>query len=299
MKKTLPFETKEEFEKNLTDKKDKKNALENAYKQAETVLNNLQKKLDNYNTEYDSLKNQLKDDVKADLEKLVEETNLCEKTRQELSQKRDNFTSIVTTNKNTMKKLKNLIKEYEKNNEKSGWLDELYKITTGLKSINGNVNLETYVQMNYFEKILQRANVRLMKMTGGKFELFRTNEQNKNSKSGLEINVYDHFIGKFQPVKSVSGGESFMISLSLALGLSDEIQYRSSGIQLNSMFIDEGFGTLDEKLLPETINALSGLAEGNRIVGIISHISELKERISKQIVVKKDEVNGSSVEIIT
>ena len=153
--------------------------------------------------------------------------------------------------------------------------------------------LETYVQMAYFDRILRKANVRLMTMTGGQYELVRKKDQDtRQGKVGLDLNVTDHYNGSQRSVKTLSGGESFMASLSLALGLSDEIQARAGGIQLDAMFVDEGFGSLDEEALNQAVKVLNGLAGGNRMVGIISHVAELKERIDRKIVVKKDRTGG-------
>ena len=153
--------------------------------------------------------------------------------------------------------------------------------------------------MRCFDRILVRANTRLMVMTGGQYELVRRQvSENNRSKSGLELDVIDHYNGTRRSVKSLSGGESFKASLSLALGLSDEIQASAGGIRLDTMFVDEGFGSLDEESLQQAVRALAGLADGNRLVGIISHVSELKERIDRQIVVTKDRCNGSRVEIV-
>ena len=160
--------------------------------------------------------------------------------------------------------------------------------------------LETYVQMRYFDRIIERANLRLLVMTDGQYELMRRAEaENLRSQSGLELDVLDHYNGSVRSVKSLSGGESFLASLSLALGLADEVQCSAGGIQLDTMFVDEGFGSLDEDSLRQAIKALEGLADSNRLVGIISHVAELKTRIDKQIVVKKNRDLGSRVEIIT
>lgn len=172
-------------------------------------------------------------------------------------------------------------------------------------TVNGNlpgkekVALETYVQTAFFDRILRRANIRLMVMSGGQYELLRRTEAADNrGQSGLELDVRDHYNGTRRSVRSLSGGEAFKASLSLALGLSDEIQSSAGGVRLDTMFVDEGFGSLDEESLRQAVRALAGLAEGNRLVGIISHVSELKERIDKQVVVTKERSGGSRVEIV-
>ena len=160
--------------------------------------------------------------------------------------------------------------------------------------------LETYIQMTYFDRIINRANTRFMVMSGGQYELKRRKEaENNRSQSGLELDVIDHYNGTERSVKTLSGGESFKASLSLALGLSDEIQSSAGGIKLDTMFVDEGFGSLDDESLAQAIKALSSLAEGNRLVGIISHVSELKDKIDKQIVVKKEKTGGSNITIVS
>ena len=159
--------------------------------------------------------------------------------------------------------------------------------------------LETYIQMTYFDRIISRANVRLMVMSGGQYELKRRiGAENNRSQVGLDLDVIDHYNGSERSVKTLSGGESFKASLSLALGLSDEIQSSAGGIRLDTMFVDEGFGSLDEESLEQAMNALAGLTQGSRLVGIISHVAELKERIDKQIIVTKDKTGGSKAEII-
>lgn len=172
-------------------------------------------------------------------------------------------------------------------------------------TVNGNLTgkekiaLETYIQMTFFDRILKRANLRLLVMSGGQYELKRRREaENNRSQSGLELDVIDHYNGSERSVKTLSGGESFKASLSLALGLSDEVQSAAGGIRLDTMFVDEGFGSLDEESLAQALRALTGLTEGSRLVGIISHVAELKEKIDKQIVVTKEKTGGSRVEIV-
>ena len=159
--------------------------------------------------------------------------------------------------------------------------------------------LETYIQMHYIDRIIARANTRLMIMTDGQYDLVRRKEAlSKTGQSGLDLDVIDHYNGSHRSVKSLSGGESFKASLALALGLADEIQSSAGGIKLDTMFIDEGFGSLDEESLSAAMKSLSSLAEGNRLVGIISHVGELKQRIDKQIIVTKDKSGGSKAEIV-
>lgn len=135
-------------------------------------------------------------------------------------------------------------------------------------------------------------------MSGGQYDLKRRRENGIGGKTGLELNIVDHINTTERSVSTLSGGEAFLASLALALGLSDEVQM-STGIRLDTLFVDEGFGSLDSEVLTKAYNTLAGLTEGNRLVGIISHVTELKERIDRQIVVKKDKTGGSQAVICT
>lgn len=178
------------------------------------------------------------------------------------------------------------------------WKSSLSRTANGDIPAKEKVMLETYVLMNYFDRIIARANIRLMHLSRGQYELKRRGSASNNrSQSGLELNVIDHYNGAERQVESLSGGEQFKASLSLALGLSDEVQSNAGGIQFDTMFIDEGFGSLDEESLKLAMNTLGSLAESNRLIGIISHVPALKE-IDRQIVVKKDKYGGSHVAII-
>ena len=179
------------------------------------------------------------------------------------------------------------------------WLRSLSNTANGSISGKEKIMLETYIQTTYFDRIIARANTRFMVMSGGQYELKRREDaENLRSKSGLDLDVIDHYNGSVRSVRTLSGGESFKASLSLALGLSDEIQASAGGVQLDSMFVDEGFGSLDDESLDQAMKALSGLADGNRLVGIISHVAELKNRIDRQIVVTKEKEGGSRASII-
>ena len=168
------------------------------------------------------------------------------------------------------------------------WMKSLSDTANGTITGKARIMLETYIQMQYFDRILARANIRLMTMSSGQYELVRRKEnKSRVGKTGLELDVVDHYNGTVRSVKTLSGGETFQASLSLALGLSDEIQSSSGGIQLDTMFVDEGFGSLDEDALDQAIRALKDLSQGSRLVGIVSHVAELKERIDKKIIVTK------------
>lgn len=171
-------------------------------------------------------------------------------------------------------------------------------------AVNGTVreqdriSLESYVQTFYYDRILKKANVRLMAMTDGQYELRRSREKGSgNSQTGLDTIVIDHYSGQERDVKTLSGGETFLASLSLALGMSDEIESSSGGIEMNSIFIDEGFGTLDEEALKKAMSAISDLSRTNKLIGLISHVNELKNTIDKKLIVTKTKSGGSSIKI--
>ena len=178
------------------------------------------------------------------------------------------------------------------------WMKALSDTANGNITGKDKIMLETYIQTTYFDRILERANVRLRKMSGGQYDLKRRAEaDNKKSQSGLELDIIDHINATERSVNTLSGGEAFLASLALALGLSDEVQM-ATGIRLDTLFVDEGFGSLDSEALSKAYLTLAGLTEGNRLVGIISHVAELKEKIDRQIVVKKELSGGSRATII-
>ena len=182
--------------------------------------------------------------------------------------------------------------------QRYSWLKALSDTANGTLSGKEKIMLETYIQAAFFDRILQRANIRLQKMSGGQYDLQRRRAgAGLRTQSGLELDIVDHINASVRSVSTLSGGEAFLASLSLALGLSDEVQ-ATAGLRLDTLFVDEGFGSLDEASLGRAYSALAGLTDGNRLVGIISHVSELKERIDRQIVVKKSP-SGASTATIT
>ncbi len=168
-------------------------------------------------------------------------------------------------------------------------VDDVYRTVSGQKKQTAKLSFETYVQQYYFRAVVANANRRLHVLTQGMFTLrVRETASNLVSKSGLDLDVLDSSTGQWRDVSTLSGGESFLASLALALGLSDMAQSRSGAVSIDALFIDEGFGTLDENALSNALDLLASLAEGRRLIGVISHMPELERRIAKQIRVSKD-----------
>nr|WP_315025003.1 SMC family ATPase [uncultured Aminipila sp.] len=295
---SLEFNTKAEAEESIKNLEDKKSMMQKAYEKAKSAFEECNTAVTECNAKIEALKEQLKEAKKVDVNVENQKKILLLQEKSELNRKLAKITSRLDRNRTALHSI----------NTQMGNLSEVEKRWTWVKALsntaNGNITgkekimLETYIQMNYFDRIISRANTRLMVMTSGQYELKRRVEaENRQSQSGLELDVIDHYNGSERSVKTLSGGESFKASLSLALGLSDEIQSSAGGIQLDTMFVDEGFGSLDEESLNQAIKALAGLTEGKRLVGIISHVAELKEKIDKQIVVTKEKTGGSKVAI--
>ena len=219
-----------------------------------------------------------------------------EQLRLQEEAKEDNL--IWETNSAAAGRIRKLNGEREQAARKYSLLQNLADTANGNLSGKQRIQLETYVQQQLFDRILVRANTRFRVMSGGQYDLVRRKEYQKNQQSGLDLDVVDHYNGTTRSVSTLSGGESFMASLSLALGLSDEIQESAGGVQLDALFVDEGFGSLDEETLDQAMKAIQALAEdGGRIVGIISHVTELQNRIDRQLLVRKMKSGGSTAAI--
>lgn len=219
-----------------------------------------------------------------------------EQLRLQAEAKEDNL--IWETNSAAAGRIRKLSGEREQAARKYSMLQNLADTANGNLSGKQRIQLETYVQQQLFDRILVRANTRFRVMSGGQYDLVRRKEYQKNQQSGLDLDVVDHYNGTTRSVSTLSGGESFMASLSLALGLSDEIQESTGGVQLDALFVDEGFGSLDEETLDQAMKAIQTLAEdGGRIVGIISHVTELQNRIDRQLLVRKMKSGGSTATI--
>ena len=299
LKSKLLFSSKLEADTKIKSNNDTVLKIQKAIELATKRLNECNEKLASANATKVELSKQLEGKEEINLENEKNKLYELEGNIKRLRAYKEEIHSRIVNNQSNYKNI----------NLKSDELIAAEKQYTIVKSLsdtaNGNITgkdkimLETYIQMHYFDRIISRANARLVIMTGGQYDLVRRKEAaSKMGQSGLDLDVIDHYNGTERSVKSLSGGESFKASLALALGLSDEIQSSAGGIQLDTMFIDEGFGSLDEDSLAQAMNALASLANSNKLIGIISHVGELKQKIDKQIIVKKDKTGGSRAEII-
>ncbi len=292
------------MEEKIRSLREKKEALEEDLKQAEKRAADCRREKEKLMAAVETLKSQLAlagEEKTLSLEEVTARKEKWQQEKEELSLKRDGKNSALTANLELCRKVKERQKDIAAVEETYVWMKALSDTANGTLSGKRKIELETYIQMAWFESVLRRANLRLLIMSGGQYELKREEEgENRKEKAGLDICVIDHYNGSQRSVKTLSGGESFQASLALALGLSDEIQSYAGGIRMDSLFVDEGFGSLDEEALSQAMRALTRLTEGRRLVGIISHVAELKEKIDRKIIVTKKREKGgvgSSVKI--
>lgn len=294
LNKTLKFAAKNEAEAKIEEKREERERLLDEKSRAAKAYEELSDKIREKQIQTEALKKQIQDCGAADAIKA--ELAKAETERTALRAETEDVTLRIKMNTAARKAIASKTKALEEVSSRLGVMKRLSDTANGQLAGREKITFETYVQMTYFDRIINRANIRFLEMSGGQYELKRRESGNIARRSGLELNVIDHYNGTERDVKTLSGGEAFKASLSLALGLSEEIQHMSGGIRLETMFVDEGFGSLDEVSLNQAMNALSGLTEGNKLVGIISHVSELKQRIDKKIIVTKTR-GGSKVAI--
>ena len=298
-RKALRYDSRSEAEaavRTLTDQIEKQKA---ALLDAERAAQESEKRVGELTAAIEQLRGQIAGD--AALDRAAEETQKAALTeaRTAAEQEVRQLHARLEANRKALENIRAGAGDLQALEQRYTWIRSLSNTANGSIAGKEKIMLETYIQMNYFDRIIARANTRFMVMSGGQYELKRRTEaENNRSQSGLDLNVIDHYNGTERSVKTLSGGESFKASLSLALGLSDEIQSSAGGVQLDTMFVDEGFGSLDEESLNQAMRALVSLADGNRLVGIISNVAELKSRIDRQIVVTKDAAGGSRAEIV-
>ncbi len=296
---SLKFETRDDAIKEQKMLLSKAKALQDAYDAADRTLNGQRNMITELETRVKEYEKNIRESALTDIENDREQQRSLKKKQDEYIRQGEIVAGRIDNNvriKENIIKRSAALSEMEK---KLQWLKTLSDTANGKLTGKDKVRLETYIQTTYFDRIIRHANLRLVTMSGGQYELVRLKEaDNTKSQSGLDLGVIDHYNASQRSVRTLSGGESFMASLSLALGLSDEVQSSAGGIQIDTLFVDEGFGSLDSDALDMAYKALAGLIEGNRLVGIISHVDDLKMRIDRQIIVTKDKSGCSSVRIV-
>lgn len=295
----LEYPSKKEAEDEIKRLNDNKQRIQDEIKGIDQEVKNNNDNINRLNGAIEGYKKALENAQDIDIDK---EQTIYDQLKEQIKTLKESETSLVEVNSQNRSILEDISKEFDAKCEiekELKWKKALSDTANGTLQGKEKIKLETYIQRTYFDRVIDRANTRMMIMSNGQYELIRAEEaENKRSQSGLDLNVIDHYNGSIRSVKSLSGGELFKASLSLALGLSDEIQSYAGGIHLDTMFIDEGFGSLDSSSLEQAMTVLKGLTEGNKLVGLISHVTELKNRIDNQIIVTKNRTGGSSVQIV-
>ena len=285
----LGFESKTAAKDKIDELKVKLKILNDALELAKKDYESAKTKLTDLKGKLKGFEESLKDFVELDIDKLNESEQVAKTRKDSLNEERTEVHSRIDNNGQMLDKIKSKSADLIEIEARYKWLSALSNTVNGNVSGKEKIQLETYVQMMYFDRIIAKANVRLLEMTSGQYELLRRKFAGQRmSQAGLDLDVLDHYNGSTRSVSSLSGGESFKASLALALGLSDEIQCSAGGIEMDTMFIDEGFGSLDDDSLEAAIKVLVGMAGSKRLVGIISHVEKLKDKIDKKIVVVKN-----------
>ena len=297
LREKLAFPDKAAAEKEKKSLQSRLQQRKNALTSAETTLSRSKEDLAATRAAIGQLRKQLEGGAEADAGALKEQKEELTRQKAHITSAQKTVHTRITTNEAARKNIEKKQSEMEALETRYAWMKALSDTANGNLTGKDKIMLETYIQTTYFDRILERANIRLRKMSGGQYDLKRRRAAvSKQSQSGLELDIVDHINTTERSVNTLSGGEAFLASLALALGLSDEVQM-STGIKLDTLFVDEGFGSLDSEALSKAYATLAGLTEGNRLVGIISHVAELKERIDKQIVVAKSKNGGSTARI--
>ena len=244
------------------------------------------------------LKENLKDKHTIELSSIREELDAAQEKLNAADKKLSSSEQRLERNKTACEKIRELRQKWDARQKHWSTVDDVYRTVSGQKKQTAKLSFETYVQQYYFRAVVANANRRLHVLTQGMFTLrVRETASNLVSKTGLDLDVLDSRTGQWRDVSTLSGGESFLASLALALGLSDMVQAQSGAISIDALFIDEGFGSLDENALSNALDLLATLAQGKRLIGVISHMPELERRIGRQLrVIKTD--SGSKVQMI-
>lgn len=298
MQKGLPFSNRADAEAEIRKLEKQYSGMQKAYETAEKKQRDAEQACDSIQGEVKGLKQQLSRSEETDLTAAQAKRDELQNENKSLQEKIKDLHAVIRQNEEAFSGLRGRLSEITALEERYRMVNALSETANGQIKGHSKIRLEAYVQMVWLDRIIARANTRFMIMSNAQYELKRKVEEDHNrSQGGLDISVTDHYNGTEREVGSLSGGEKFLASLSLALGLSDEIQNTAGGVQVDTLFVDEGFGSLDTEKLDLVYRALTSLTEGHRMVGIISHVQELEDKIDHQIVVTKQKTGGSKTEI--
>ncbi len=294
----LPYPTEAEAQTEIHDRQAVLTQAEEDHRSLERQLAESRERKAALEGRIRQLTEQLSDAREIDAEALTVQRQETEAERDALQQLQTDLHTRLTLQAQTLTALKTDLAALEQAETRLKWLSALSDTANGSLTGKEKLALETFVQAAFFDRVLARANCHLLMMSARQYELRRRRDSADNrSQTGLELNVVDHYNGTERSVKSLSGGETFQASLSLALGMSEEIQASAGGVRMDAMFVDEGFGSLDGEALNAAVQTLASLSDANRLVGIISHVEELQQKIDRQIVVTKDKSGGSRAEL--
>lgn len=245
--------------------------------------------------QYHVAKKAIEGRCRPDIRSLELERDAADEAADIIANKYDDIKNLYRVNREVHDGMKKLLDERIEVVRTGSRIERLYKVLSGNMS-GARMDLETYVQRHYLEQILYAANIRFREMSSGQYEfrMYDINKAREGKNRGLDLMVYSAVTGKEREIRTLSGGESFMAALSLALGMADRIQSGSASISLDMMFIDEGFGMLDEYSRTQAVKVLKEMSGGSKIVGIISHVSELKHEIDNRLIVTKDDAGSSA-----
>lgn len=298
VRKDLAYDSKTDAQKSLDEKGTEAKELREKIEKAAHDLNDAEASKKANDAAIRELEKVVSGYKPVDEDAAAEEAAALEADKRSLTDRSIQTASELKSAEAAVESVKKGAAELEKIRREHEIIDSLNRTANGTLPGKDRITLESYVQSFYFERIIRHANLRLRMMSDGQYEFVRTAESgDKRQLSGLDLSVLDHYSGTERPVNTLSGGESFMASLSLALGLSDEVQASAGGIRLDTMFVDEGFGSLDSETLEKAIRTLTELSDEDKLVGIISHVDTLKSRIDRQIVVTKDRDAGSKAAV--
>ncbi len=287
MRKEAGFESETQYRESLAEEKDRE--------QWEEEIRSYQNQVNLKEGEVKGLLSQLRGKQQQDMEELQRQEKELSQRLKDMEEQHMGYHAANETNRKIQKNLISLEEESKALKRDAAVAESLSKTAGGRLTQSVKMDLETYVQRRYLKQIIAQANKRFIKMTDRQFMLsMKEDSAGKGKNEGLDLMVYAIPTGTLRDIRTLSGGESFLAALSLALGLSDIVMRQSGGIRLDMMFIDEGFGSLDEESRKKAIEVLRELSVGNRLIGIISHVTELKEQLDYKLCVTRNE-KGSSV----